>query len=78
MKYDNQISELRNLLEGLESLSKLPEPAGAPLMEVIFEMIKSLCEKVLEPGEVPVETKPVVRQGKLPEFHNLFNEGGEE
>jgi len=62
MKYDNQISELRNLLEALESLSKLPEPAGAPLMEVVFEMVKSLCEKVLEPGEVPVETtKPVVR-----------------
>lgn len=79
MKYDNQISELRNFLEALESLSKLPEPVGAPLMEVIFEMVKSLCEKVLEPGEVPVETtKPVVRQGKLPEFHNLFNEGGEE
>jgi hypothetical protein len=60
MKYDNQISELRNLLEGLESLSELPEPVGAPLMEVIFEMIKNLCEKTLEPGEVPVETKMVV------------------
>lgn len=48
MKYDNQISELRNLLEALESLSKLPEPAGAPLMEVIFEMTKNLCEEALE------------------------------
>lgn len=59
MKYDNQISELRNLLEALESLNKLPEPAGALLMEVIFEMVKSLCEKALEPGEASVEATAV-------------------